>query len=166
MSSEKLYHHGIKGQRWGVRRFQNKDGSLTSEGEKRYSKGQEKVNDKKDSKERARKATKFTKDFTLSMVASHAVSALTGIPVVGIPKKTASAGQKAAAVALNALFAVSVAKLGHTLYKSQYDSDTWVKWESPFGNVYNISDILKRRRSRVKPLALGSGNRVVKTIYD
>ena len=100
------------------------------------------------------------------MVASHAVSALTGIPIVGIPKKTASAGQKAAAVALNALFAVSVAKLGHTLYKSQYDSDTWVKWESPFGNVYNISDILKRRRSRVKPLALGSGNRVVKTIYD
>ena len=27
-----LYHHGIKGQKWGVRRFQNKDGSLTAEG--------------------------------------------------------------------------------------------------------------------------------------
>ena len=24
-----LYHHGIKGQRWGIRRFQNEDGSLT-----------------------------------------------------------------------------------------------------------------------------------------
>ncbi len=29
-----LYHHGIKGQRWGIRRFQNKDGSYTSEGKK------------------------------------------------------------------------------------------------------------------------------------
>lgn len=31
-----LTHHGIKGQRWGVRRFQNKDGSLTQAGRKRY----------------------------------------------------------------------------------------------------------------------------------
>ena len=32
-----LNHHGIKGQKWGVRRYQNPDGSLTSAGEKRYS---------------------------------------------------------------------------------------------------------------------------------
>ncbi|MBR6287816.1 MAG: hypothetical protein IKR19_00555 [Acholeplasmatales bacterium] len=31
-----LYHHGIKGQKWGIRRFQNEDGSLTAEGKKRY----------------------------------------------------------------------------------------------------------------------------------
>lgn len=31
-----LYHHGIKGQKWGVRRFQNKNGSLTPAGQKRY----------------------------------------------------------------------------------------------------------------------------------
>lgn len=34
-----LYHHGIKGQRWGIRRFQNEDGSLTSAGRKRYEVG-------------------------------------------------------------------------------------------------------------------------------
>ena len=31
-----LTHYGIKGQKWGVRRFQNKDGSLTPAGKKRY----------------------------------------------------------------------------------------------------------------------------------
>lgn len=30
--SYEIYHHGIKGQKWGVRRFQNPDGSLTQEG--------------------------------------------------------------------------------------------------------------------------------------
>lgn len=37
MENNELYHHGIKGQKWGIRRFQNKDGSLTKAGLKRYS---------------------------------------------------------------------------------------------------------------------------------
>ena len=39
-----LYHHGIKGQKWGVRRFQNKDGSLTPAGERRYDNPSDQVN--------------------------------------------------------------------------------------------------------------------------
>lgn len=31
-----LYHHGIKGQRWGVRRFKKENGQLTPAGKKRY----------------------------------------------------------------------------------------------------------------------------------
>ena len=33
-----LIHHGIKGQKWGVRRYQNEDGSLTAAGRKQYDK--------------------------------------------------------------------------------------------------------------------------------
>lgn len=31
-----LAHHGVKGQRWGIRRYQNSDGSLTAAGRKHY----------------------------------------------------------------------------------------------------------------------------------
>ena len=36
--NNELYHHGIKNMKWGIRRFQNKDGSLTPAGKKRYDK--------------------------------------------------------------------------------------------------------------------------------
>ena len=44
-----LYHHGIKGQRWGVRRYQNKNGTLTNEGRVRYAvESQKKITTNKD----------------------------------------------------------------------------------------------------------------------
>ena len=44
-----LYHHGVKGQKWGVRRYQNSDGSLTDNGKKRVAKLNAKI-DKADKK--------------------------------------------------------------------------------------------------------------------
>lgn len=66
--SDELYHHGILKQRWGVRRFQNSDGSLTAAGRERYGVGKAKAGYEKhkakvtsalsDAKEKASKAAK------------------------------------------------------------------------------------------------------------
>lgn len=45
--SEQLYHHGIKGQKWGVRRYQNRDGTLTEEGKRQLRKAAKEAQTKK-----------------------------------------------------------------------------------------------------------------------
>ena len=61
--SNYIQHHGIKGQKWGVRRYRNEDGSLTEEGKKRYGVGTRDIGDafkdlnKQDTKLKAKAAT-------------------------------------------------------------------------------------------------------------
>lgn len=74
MDGTYLAHHGVKGQKWGVRRYQNQDGSLTPEGRLRYS-----------SNKKASSADELKKD---AVVAARVVS--TGVAVAGLAAATAT----------------------------------------------------------------------------
>ena len=50
LTNAELYHYGIKGQKWGVRRFQDKFGKLTSAGKKRYNDSDSKQDKPKESR--------------------------------------------------------------------------------------------------------------------
>lgn len=60
-SGDELYHHGIKGQKWGVRRYRNKDGTLTPAGKKRYADDSGDISEPEKSKHRLNLETKFKK---------------------------------------------------------------------------------------------------------
>ena len=71
-----LYHHGIKGMKWGVRRYQNKDGSYTFAGKTRRSKQQgQQIDDEKPHRltERQKK-----------VIAIGAAAVATGLAIYGV----------------------------------------------------------------------------------
>lgn len=67
-----LYHHGVKGQHWGIRRYQNEDGTLTEEGRKHWKElnSSEKTEIKKEMVDKAalKDIRTFKNDFTTAEI--------------------------------------------------------------------------------------------------
>lgn len=72
-SSNELYHHGILKMKWGIRRFQNPDGTLTEAGKERYRKGN------KERKER----TPMTPEQKKKLIVAGSVAAGATLAAVG-----------------------------------------------------------------------------------
>ena len=123
-----LYHHGIKGQKWGIRRFQNPDGTLTPAGKKRYDKSIEKKLD-----ERVQELTNQGRD--LRSAGLEAVSQLSVKEIRSRVSKTLLAGVGApalaggAAGALAALGAIGAFPVGAALASA--------------GEIYAIANMVK-----------------------
>lgn len=68
-TTPELYHYGVKGMKWGVRRYQNKDGSLTPAGKKRYSGEANNTDEAVKDKARKRKIIVGTAAATIALAA-------------------------------------------------------------------------------------------------
>ena len=74
-----LYHHGIKGMKWGVRRYQNTDGSYTAAGKsRRSSSGSGKSGMSSKTKSRLKTAAKVAGAAALAGGAAYAISRRSG----------------------------------------------------------------------------------------
>lgn len=117
--SNDLQHHGIMGQKWGVRRFQNRDGSLTGAGRKRYSDdGQQKSS----SSDRKEKAKSVAKKVAVAAGVAAGVAAVAGVSYLVYKNKKASSinsGRKA-------VEAVNKNKTLETLRKEMQNRDASV----------------------------------------
>lgn len=132
MYTNELYHHGIKGQKWGVRRYQNANGRLTNAGKKRYSDGND--NSKKSSKSKMSTAKKVA-------IGAAVVAAAAGITYVAIKaknNKTVGKGMQAA----NKVFNNQVDKANQA--KKQFEA-----YNRAINNVPSPESMLNRSRPSV-----------------
>lgn len=127
--SRYIKHHGIKGQKWGVRRYQNKDGSLTSAGKKRYNDSERREQMKKIAK---RKDVKFSSDRKTAEYASKSIASRTASTVAKTASievlKTAFSGGKLGPdtikqIATNSAMTIVEQELRAMSVSKKYDKD-------------------------------------------
>lgn len=91
-----LQHHGIQGQKWGVRRYQNKDGTLTSEGKaRRLKNGTQKISLTPEQR------AKIKKDVIIGATAVGTGLAVYGLYKTGQLDKVAKVGKAAVEKMMN-----------------------------------------------------------------
>ena len=132
-----LCHHGIKGQKWGLRRYQNEDGSLTAAGRQHYGYGEnltkagikayrkeykklQKLKDKADTNKQSAAVARYNERAKANAKSGIVKGALTGLTAAGggkigvaLATKGLSVSGYATTAALGALTALSAGKVAY-----------------------------------------------------
>ena len=140
-SQDYLAHFGIKGMRWGVRRFQNQDGTLTAEGKERYDTGNsenKKTTDKPESKSVSEMSDQELRDrinrLNMERQYKQLLDEASGIKVRDIPQQQSQnpqkqkSGKKGGKGILNKIFVATAVAVAADLVKDQYKkkADQWI----------------------------------------
>lgn len=127
ISSDELYHHGIKGQKWGIRRFENPDGTLTPEGKERYGSISKKERKKQEWIESYSKTNKVSKEVAEKQYKLKK-KLETGLKIIGAASVAAVVGYSIYKVGKNDTMDIiekygATVKSGETLHRIANDVD-------------------------------------------
>lgn len=145
---EVLEHHGIRGQKWGVRRFQNKDGSLKPAGEKRYG-GDSDVKSAKKSAKAEYKAAKKEYNKSFNKAYNSSANLLNHLTKKGNEKQDKAWGEAydKAQAANKAEKAYKKAKVN---YKKEFNKNLKeVEKNSTFKEKMIYNDAVRRRAAKL-----------------
>ncbi len=156
-----LAHHGIKGQRWGVRRFQNEDGTRTAAGMKRYAKDE--YRQAKKSIKETRKKLLEKDDDRISDDFMYGKTGLSearrrGANAEALRYKQARAKRLSAKSEMNAKLAENSSGISKKIRqaKSEHEAKQAAKWEKEAGKTKKMinvtNDVYKKR--------LGTGEKI------
>lgn len=156
--NNELYHHGIKGMRWGVRRYQNKDGSLTPAGQKRRAKlegeleklgGQKKSGDGSESSAANRKksisemSNKELQEYTTRMTLEKNYYDAQRNLASSMPPKQVSMGEKLAKKALDEVIIPKAMEAGKAYLDKALKKAIGGDTQDTVGALTKVRDTLK-----------------------
>lgn len=156
-SEESLEHHGILGQKWGIRRFQNKDGTLTAAGKNRAKTDKDAKKQEKEEKKAAKAAAKEEKKEAKAQKAYEKERAAIEDAIANVDiKKVSELKSKMTDEDMKRLSdrALALGKLGENLgkYKKELPKSTAEKMLATLGAVKVGADAVKNAHQSIRQL--------------
>lgn len=160
-----LIHYGINGMKWGIRRYQNEDGTLTSEGRERYAKKMTKKVNRLEQRKLKYQAENGEEAFkkTVTMLVGGAVGMTAVTTLIGGPTMAVPAASLYGVTAAGALSVSALCKKGEAIY-SRNKNKKISELLSTIPEDYNVTTHPLTYTSLYNGQRIGSANGVEYTI--